>query len=130
MSGLFSGGHLCAPACVCVHLRVPLAGVGVGEFEGSVVNPCVMLALALLCRGHPLSFVAGLFRVERAQRKSSPRTVSAQVLSSGSHWFQNTNSHCVGTNPFLIGQRKKFVGTSRWGQPQVFYLGCTVIFIL
>lgn len=31
------------------------------EFEGSVVSLCVMLALALLCRGHPLSFVTGLF---------------------------------------------------------------------
>lgn len=85
MSGLFSGGYLCARACVCVRLRVPPAGVGVGEFEGSVVNPCVMLALALLCRGHPLSFVAGLFRVERGHRKSSQRTVSSQVLSRGSH---------------------------------------------
>lgn len=34
------------------------------EFEGSLVNPCVMLALALLCRGHPLSFVSRLFEVE------------------------------------------------------------------
>lgn len=54
MSGLFSGLFV----CVCV-----MAGVGVREFEGSLVNPCVMLALALLCRGHPLSFVSGLFEV-------------------------------------------------------------------
>lgn len=57
MSGLFSGLFVCVCACA-------MAGVGVREFEGSVVNPCVMLALALLCRGHPLSFVAGLFEVE------------------------------------------------------------------
>lgn len=43
--------------CVCVFER----GVGVRELEGSVVSLCVMLALALLCRGHPLSFVTGLF---------------------------------------------------------------------
>ena len=59
MSGLFSE-LLCEWVCVCVCM----AGVGVREFEGSVVNPCVMLALALLCRGHPLSFVAGLAEVE------------------------------------------------------------------
>lgn len=41
-----------------------VAGAGVREFEGSVVSPCVMLALALLCRGHPLSFVAEQFEVE------------------------------------------------------------------
>lgn len=71
VSGLFFGGGV-----ICVHVRVyvcacvcPRLWVGVGEFEGSVVNPCVMLALALLCRGHPLSFVAGLFRVERGRRK-------------------------------------------------------------
>lgn len=47
--------------CVC---ECVMAGVGVRESEGSVVNPCVMLALALFCRGHRLSFVAGLFEVE------------------------------------------------------------------
>lgn len=47
--------------CVCT---CAMAGVRVREFEGSLVNPCVMLALALLCRGHPLSFVAGLFEEE------------------------------------------------------------------
>lgn len=57
MSGLLSGLLVCVCACA-------MAGVGVREFGGSVVNPCVMLALALLCRGHPLSFVAGLFEVE------------------------------------------------------------------
>ncbi len=49
--------------CVCV-CTCAMARMGVREFEGSVVNPCVMLALALLCRGHPLSFVARLFEVE------------------------------------------------------------------
>lgn len=56
--GCFQG---CVRVCVCA---CAMAGVRVREFEGSVVNPCVMLALALLCRGHPLSFVAGLFEVE------------------------------------------------------------------
>lgn len=60
MSGLFAGA-ICVCVCVCA---CATAGVGVREFEGSLVNPCVMLALALLCRGHPLSFVAGLFEVE------------------------------------------------------------------
>ena len=41
-----------------------VVGVRVSEFEGSLVSPCVMLALALLCRGHPLSFVSGLSEVE------------------------------------------------------------------
>lgn len=50
--------------CVCVCVFVFVAEVGVRESEGSLVNPCVMLALALLCRGHPLSFVARLSVVE------------------------------------------------------------------
>lgn len=53
----------CFWGCLCVCMCA-IVGVGVREFEGSVVSPCVMLALALLCRGHPLSFVAGLFEVE------------------------------------------------------------------
>lgn len=63
MSGLFSGLFVCVHvrACVCA---CGMAEVGVREFEGSVVNPCVMLALALLCRGHLLSFVSGLSEVE------------------------------------------------------------------
>lgn len=48
-------GYLRAGVCACAR------GLGVREFEGSVVSLCVMLALALLCRGHPLSFVTGLF---------------------------------------------------------------------
>lgn len=57
--GCLPGLFVCVCVCACA-----TAGVGVREFEGSLVNPCVMLALALLCRGHPLSFVAGLFEVE------------------------------------------------------------------
>lgn len=59
MSGLFSGLFVCVRVRAC-----GMAEVGVREFEGSVVNLCVMLALALLCRGHLLSFVSGLSEVE------------------------------------------------------------------
>lgn len=51
----------CVCLCVCVNAK---AGVDIREFEGSLVNPRVMLALALLCRGHPLSFVSALSEVE------------------------------------------------------------------
>lgn len=80
MSGLYPKLFVRLCVCVCARARHRRGGVGVREFEGSVVNPCVRPALALICRGHPLSFVAGLFEVEWATVKSSRHTVSSQVL--------------------------------------------------
>lgn len=74
--GLLSGHVRAVFGVICVQTSVRVCVVRDREFEGSVVNPCVMLALALLCRGHPLSFVMGLLRPER---------MSSRVPSSSSY---------------------------------------------